>query len=70
MKFTTLVALIATASAIKLEDPRVSATGNTWNYKTTGTHTGVFSLPSSPPKVASYSLGGDGANKTGGINQP
>ena len=83
MKFTALVALIATASAIKIGDPkydklpsqvrtagRVSATGNTWNYKTTGGHTGVFSLPLAAPKVASYALGGDGTNKTGGLNQP
>ena len=77
MKFTTIFALIASASAIKLQDApaaptpgRISSTGNTWNYKTTGGHPSVFSLPSSPPTVASYKLGGDGANHTGGLNQP
>ena len=73
MKFAAIFALVATASAIKLDAPtpgRVSATGNTWNYRTTGNGPSVFSLPSSPPTVASYNLGGDGANHTGGLNQP
>ena len=42
MKFTTLFALVATATAIKIESPD-------FNYDSTGGHPSVKSLPSSPP---------------------
>ena len=58
MKFTTLFALIATASAIKLETPD-------FNYDSTGGHTSVKSLPSSPPATNSIVRGmGDSGNRS------
>ena len=62
MKFTTFFAIIATATAIKLEAPD-------FNYDSTGGHTSVFSLPSSPPATKDVKRGTDDAgNKSNAYN--
>ena len=52
MKFTSLIALVATASAIKIGAPD-------FNYDSTGGHASVKSLPSTPPALNPVKRGTD-----------
>ena len=58
MKFTTLFALVASASALKLSAPD-------FNYDSTGGHASVKSLPANPPALNPTKRGtGDTGNAT------
>tara|TARA_B110001450_G_scaffold160471_1_gene149626 strand:+ start:73 stop:825 length:753 start_codon:yes stop_codon:yes gene_type:complete len=58
MKFTTLIALVATSSAVKIGNP------NDFNYDSTGGHASVKSLPSTPPTLNGNARGTDTAGNT------
>ena len=77
MKFTVILALVASISAIRIADDKKAAAKPaplTWNYATTGGHTGVNRLPNKPktPVVAPFRLGGDGpvGKRTGTLSEP
>ena len=61
MKLTTLIALVASASAIKI--------GDDFNYDSTGGHASVKSLPSSPPALNPVKRGtDDSGNASNAVN--
>ena len=70
MKFTVIALLVASVSAIRIDGPAK----NTWNYASTGGHTGVNRLPNAPnkPIAAPFTLGGAGigGTPTGTISTP
>ena len=80
MKYTILLALVASVSSIRIEGlpaaaPAAAAAAPlTWNYKSTGGHAGVNRLPNAPktPTVAPFRLGGDGpaGKSTGHLSTP